>query len=176
MKQDTVQLKVVISRDVSRRLKRYVNQKYPDLLRGPLSIVVEDAIISYISSESHTRTSEEFQELTPKKEKTVETKEQKIQPVNYSVSSSKYNILLETIKRYSNSQHQITSGLAKKAIKEIIGKDDRTVKKYLKILQEDDILYANSELGVYDIQSWVLGDYNDNWKSSQQQELEITTI
>jgi hypothetical protein len=68
--------------------------------------------------------------------------------------------LIDTIKRYSNEQRQISPGLVKKAIREIVGKDERTIAKYLKILQEDDILYGDSLGGKYDVQSWVFGDYN----------------
>lgn len=171
MNEDNVQLKVHVSRDINRRLKQYVTQRYPDLLRGPLSIIVEEALSEYLESKTHTHTQPDFSNsTTAKKEKVVETKT--IQPINYSVSNSKYKMLIDTIKRYSNSNNQITSGLAKKAIKETIGKDERTVNKYLKILQEEDILYGDSQLGVYDIQSWVLGDYNENWKR-QKEEIEM---
>lgn len=75
-------------------------------------------------------------------------------------SKSKYDKLLDTIKRYSNSEKQISSGLAKKALRQTIGKDERTVNKYLKILQDYDIIYGNSRLGLYDVQCWGFRDYN----------------
>ena len=71
-----------------------------------------------------------------------------------NIQNSKYDKLIDTIKRYSNSEKQISSGLAKKALRQTIGKDERTVNKYLKILQDDDIIYSNSRLGLlYDVQS-----------------------
>jgi hypothetical protein len=74
---------------------------------------------------------------------------------------------VETIKRNSNSQRQISTGLAKKAIMQTIGKDQRTIDKYLKILQVDDVIYGNSLDGMYDIQSWVFGDYNNPIKKEE---------
>ena len=42
---------------------------------------------------------------------------------------------------------------------ETIGKDQRTIDKYLKILQDEDIIYDNSLGGIYEVQSWVFGDF-----------------
>ena len=144
---DTVYLKVTISRDVSRRLKAYVSTRYPDLLRGPLSKEEEKALVQYLDrkvlqyTHAHTETKQHQQH-------------------QQSNNDKKYQRLIDTIKRYSNSQRQISSGLAKKAITQTIGKDYRTVDKYLKILQDDDILYGDSNLGGYHVQSWVFNDYN----------------
>lgn len=38
--------------------------------------------------------------------------------------------------------------------------DKRTIDKYLKILQDNDVLYPSSTtLGMFDVSSWVSGDY-----------------
>lgn len=166
LEEENVQLKVRISRDVSRRLKQYVSSKHPDLLRGPLSEEVEKAIIQYLDSKEkvviveHTHARIEVQQ-----QQMQENQQQQ------SNNNTKYKKLIETIKRYSNSQtRQISSGLAKKAIRETIGKDDRTIDKYLKILQDDDILYGNSILGVYDVQSWVFGEQSHSLVTKQEQQ------
>jgi len=164
LREGMVQLNVPIPEELRYKLDDIIIKRCGYTKRGILGELVTEAVREYIEKRipDHTPT-HRIDIKTPKKEN-VETKE--MIPANYSVSSkekmisSKYNNLIETIKRYSNSEGQITSGLAKKAIHQTIGKDQRTENKYLKILQEDDIFYANSKLGVYEIQSWVLGDYN----------------
>lgn len=149
-----------------------MSSKYPDFLRGPLSKEAEKALIYYLDSKEkglqhpHTQEHEQQQISTTKKE------DVKIKP------NTKYQRLIELIKKYSDSHRQISSGLAKKAIMQTIGKDERTIDKYLKILQEDDIIYGDSLGGKYDVQSWVFGD---SIKLSKKEELQkqttiVTTI
>lgn len=160
---DTVYLKVTISRDVNRRLKAFVSNKYPDFLRGPLSKEVEKAIIYYLDSKEKVIVVEHAHAH-------IETKQHQHQHQQSNTNNRKYDKLVETIKRYSNSNRQITSGLAKKAIQQTIGKDERTVNKYLKILQDDDVIYGDSLGGLYDVQSWVFNDYNLDLVKQQQQD------
>lgn len=151
---DTVYLKVTISRDVSRRLKTFVSNRYPDHLRGPLSKEVEKALVQYLDSKE--KKNEKYsREVLQYTHAHTETKQHQ-----QSNNDKKYQRLIDTIKRFSNQQRQISSGLAKKAITQTIGKDPRTVDKYLKILQDDDILYGDSLGGSYHVQSWVFNDYN----------------
>jgi hypothetical protein len=157
---DSIQLKVRISREVSRRFKQYIINKYPDLLRGPLSEEVEKALIQYLESKDNTRT-----HMDMLQEKRQEQTQTTTIVANSTNNNTKYNRLIETIKRFSNSNKQISSGLAKKAIQQTIGKDQRTIEKYLKILQDDDILYYRGPLGFYDIQSWVFGDYRYDYEN-----------
>lgn len=49
--------------------------------------------------------------------------------------------------------------------------DKRTIKKYLKILQDNDVLYPSSVMGMSDIQSWIFGDYE---VKQQNQQVEYT--
>lgn len=74
----------------------------------------------------------------------------------------------------SKSNKQISSGLAIKAISQTIAMDKRTIKNYLKILQDNNILYSSSTMGMFAIQTWIFGDYEINKQSEQQ--LEETTI
>jgi hypothetical protein len=156
---DTVYLKVTISRDVSRRLKVFVSNRYPDLLRGPLSKEVEKALVRYLDSKERKNEKYSKKEVLQHTHAHTETKQHQHQH-QQSNNDKKYQRLIDTIKEYSKSQRQIPSGLAKKAIQQTIGKDDRTVDKYLKILQDDDILYGDSSGGSYHVQSWVFNDYN----------------
>ncbi len=153
---DTVYLKVTISRDVSRRFKVYVANKHPDSLRGPLSEEVEKALVQYLDSKQNDLQNTHAHKQQQQQQIIQNEKEEHIKIKN----NTKYQRLIDTIKRYSNEQRQISPGLVKKAIREIVGKDERTIAKYLKILQEDDILYGDSLGGKYDVQSWVFGDYN----------------
>lgn len=175
--QDTVYLKVTISRDVSRRFKSYIANKYPDLFRGPLSEEVEKALTLYLDMKEN----KEIKDLPSTHTHTLEIKHPQIQHQqhqqstnqnnnnNNNNSNSKYDQLIEAIKRYSNSNKQISSGLAKKAISQTVGMDKRTINKYLKILQDNDVLYTSSEMGMFDVQTWIFGDYEINNSSSKGQ-------
>lgn len=167
--QDTVYLKVTISREVSRRLKVYVANKYPDLLRGPLSEEVERALVQYLDSSSKNNNNNNNLQNTHAHTEKQQQQNNNNNNINNNINT-KYKKLIETIKKYSNSQRQISSGLAKKAIQQMIGKDKRTVDKYLKILQEEDIIYGNSLDGMYDVQSWVFGDSINLPSSSSKQQ------
>lgn len=181
MLEEDIELKVIISRGVLQRLTQYVTSKYPDLLNGLMSKEIEKAIIQYIdykNTHAHTHSQkqqQESEELESLKKEKGETK--KICSTTYfdsisinnnsnNLQNKKYNALIETIKHYSNEQKQITFGLIKKAIMQTFGRDPRTINKYLNYLQEDDILYINSTNGMYDIQSWVFGDYNRQYSTN----------
>jgi hypothetical protein len=125
-----------------------------------LSEEVEKALVQYLDSKKENNNNN--------LQNTHAHGEQK--QVQQSNNNTKYQRLIETIKRYANSQRQISAGLAKKAIQQTIGKDQRTIDKYLKRLQDDDILYGNSILGVYDVQSWVFDDENHDLVIKQQQQ------
>ena len=51
--------------------------------------------------------------------------------------------------------------------------DKRTINEYLKILQDNDVLYTSStSMGIFDVQTWIFGDYelsklNKNQKRQQ---------
>jgi hypothetical protein len=173
MSDENIQLKVRISREVNRRLKQYVTTKYPDSLRGHLSEEVEKALIYFLdntdkvnsgSKNTHTH----GPATSPTSTELIEENNKILIYNNNNNNNNKYKKLIGNIKKYSNSEKQISSGLAKKAIRETIGKDERTVQKYLKLLQDDDILYGNSRLGIYDVQSWVFDDYNKDNNLIQQ--------
>jgi hypothetical protein len=136
-----------------------------------LSKEVEKALVRYLDSREKKNEKYSKKEVLQHTHAHTETKQHQHQQSN---NDKKYQRLIDTIKRYSNSQRQIPSGLAKKAIQQTIGKDDRTVDKYLKILQDDDILYGDSLGGSYHVQSWVFGDYNLVKQVVVQQEQECS--
>lgn len=102
-KGDNVQLKVIISRDVVRRLKVFVASKYPDLLRGPLNEEVEKALIQYLDMKGDSNKSKVGKDLsnTP-----THQFQQHTQNNNNNNSSTKYNNLIEVIKRYSTLKNK----------------------------------------------------------------------
>jgi hypothetical protein len=167
--QDTIYLKVTISKEVGSRFKVYVANKYPDFLRGPLSKEVEKALNYYLDSKEEIK-NKGIKDFNSTRTHRLNKHAQRIQDNN----SLKYNNLIESIKRYSNSNKQISSGLAKKAISQNIGMDKRTINKYLKILQDNDVLYASSVMGMFDVQSWIFGDYEVKHQQINQQ-IEIDT-
>jgi hypothetical protein len=63
-----------------------------------------------------------------------------------------------------------------KAISQTIGKNPRTIDKYLKILQDEDVIYGNTLDGMYDVQSWVFGDYNKPTTKKVRIQQQQTTI
>ncbi len=179
LEEEDIQLKVRISKDVLQRLEQYVTTKYPDLLNGLLSNEIEKAIIQYLDydnthAHTHIQKQQGGEELESLKKEKGETKKMCSTTYfdsittnnNSNLQNKKYNILIETIKLYSNKQKQISFGLVKKAIMKTLGKDPRTIDKYLKILQEEDILYSSSTTGMYDIQPWIFGDYNRQYSTN----------
>ena len=169
--QDIVYLKVTVSKVVGRRFKVYLANKYPYSLRGPLSIEVEKALIYYLDSKENGN-SKGIKDLDSTHTHTLQQQHKHPnQQNNNNKSNSKYDTLVETIKQYSNSQKQISSGLVKRAISQTIGMDKRTITKYLKILQDNDVLYSSSIMGMFDVQSWIYGDYVINKQLEEQQSL-----
>jgi len=162
-----VQLNIPIPEDLRDKLDELIIKRCGYTKRGILGDLVTQAIREFVSKRDgdildldHAHT-QESKENTRKNlvQETIENPKETISYVSSSKRKSKYDKLIDTIKRYTNNQKQISTGLAKKAIKQTIGNDDRTIDKYLKLLQENDILYPDSKLGLYDVQSWVLEDY-----------------
>jgi len=160
-----VQLNIPIPEDLRDKLDELIIKRCGYTKRGILGDLVTQAIREFINKRDddiidldHARTHEKKKDNT-RKNVDSETKEDSTISYVSSNRKTRYDKLIDKIKRYTNSQKQISTGLAKKAIQQTIGHDDRTVEKYLKLLQENDILYPDTKLGIYDVQSWVLEDY-----------------
>lgn len=122
-----VQLLLWIDESVDSRFRELISEKYKKYEKGQLSYEGELALRSWLSL--HTATQEDLDINTPNPVPKVQLKFAKIK-----------QFLGDGVYRELSSGQQVPVQLLKRAIENVIGSDPRTIKKYMRLFDENGLI------------------------------------
>ncbi len=138
-----VQLNVPIPEELRDLLDMEIIQRCGYPKRGILGEVVTEALREFLYKR-HAHTHNEHNKDIIIQRKKVE--ELLISSSKQNNNNNRYMFLVETIKKYGNEHNYKISPLQiTDFIKQIVGRDKRTIKRYIELLEEDVIIFPTED-------------------------------
>ena len=142
-----VQLNVPIPEELRDLLDQEIIERCGYPKRGILGEVVTAALREYLFKR-HAHTHTDTQKQHDVSQKKVEGLSKSSESTNRY--DARYRFLCETIKNYGNeNNYRITPLQITDFIKQIIGRDKRTIKRYIELLEDDVIICPTEDAGKY---------------------------
>jgi len=123
--EEPVQLKVYIPKSLSRELRKLISMKYPEYKKGNLSVEVTHALIHWVSLHKNANNTN-YEKVC-------------INPPN-SVTMVAVKVRQELAKKYGFTPRQALTNELRQAIARVRGKDPRTVRKWMRLLERYDFI------------------------------------